>query len=177
MRTRTHHVLIHPQQPNKAPLPLPELPHSKVLEIKHLYPMRRLPTYDAHFHLREQPKNFCPFMAGMLACLTTSTTLGLELICSLLCEMNTFASKERWTPVSAIWNAISRGVPTSTVFSEPYMRPTHHNLLALRTQFNQLQIDLYHLSCFPQCLNKKHLPLLLYNYNNLLHWLHAMPIS
>jgi hypothetical protein len=91
--------------------------------------------------------------------------------------MNTFTSKERWTPVSAIWNAISRGVPTSTVFSEPYMRPTHHNLLALRTQFNQLQINLYRLSHFPQCLNKKHLPLLLYNHNNLLHWLHATPIS
>jgi hypothetical protein len=57
------------------------------------------------------------------------------------------------------------------------MWPTHHNLLALRTQFNQLQIDLYRLSRFPQSLNKKHLPLLLYNYNNLLHWLHVMPIS
>jgi hypothetical protein len=57
------------------------------------------------------------------------------------------------------------------------MRLTHRDLLALRTQFNQLQIDLYHLSCFPQCLDKKHLPLLLYNYNNLLHWLHVMPIS
>jgi hypothetical protein len=105
-------------------------------------------------------------MAGMLACLTTSTTLGLELIHLLLCKMNTFASKERWTPASTIWNAISRGVPTLTVFSEPYMQPTHHNLLALRTQFNQLQINLYHLSRFPQYLN-----------NNLLHWLHVMPIS
>jgi hypothetical protein len=104
---RTHCVLIHPQQLNKAPLPLPELLHSKVLEIKHLYPMRRLPTYNMHFHLREQPKNFCPFMAGMLTCLTMSTTLGLELIHLLLCKMNTFASKERWTPASAIWNAIS----------------------------------------------------------------------
>jgi hypothetical protein len=177
MRMKTHRILIHPQWLNKAPLPLPELLHSEVLEIKHLYPMHRLPTYDAHFHLREQPKNFCPFTAGMLACLTTSTTSGLELICSLLCEINTFASKERWTPVSAIWNAISRGVPISTVFSEPYMQPTHRDLLALRTQFNQLQINLYHLSRFPQYLNKKHLPLLLYNYNNLLHWLHVMPIS
>jgi hypothetical protein len=139
--------------------------------------MCRLPTYDAHFHLREQLKNFCPFMAGMLTCLTTSTTLGLELICSLLHEMNTFTSKERWIPASAIWNTISQGVPTLTVFSEPYMWPTHHDLLALRTQFNQLQIDLYRLSRFPQHLNKKHLPLLLYNYNNLLHWLHMMPIS
>jgi hypothetical protein len=91
--------------------------------------------------------------------------------------MNTFTSKERWTPASTIWNAISLGVPTSTVFSEPYMQPTHCNLLALKTQFNQLQINLYHPSCFPQYLNKKHLPLLLYNYNNLLHWLHMMPIS
>jgi hypothetical protein len=113
----------------------------------------------------------------MLACLTMSTTLGLELIHSLLHEMNTFTSKERWTPASTIWNAISWGVPTSTVFSEPYMWPTHCDLLALRTQFNQLQVDLYHLSHFPQCLDKKHLPLLLYNYNNLLHWLHATPIS
>jgi hypothetical protein len=116
-------------------------------------------------------------MAGMLTCLTMSTTSGLELIHLLLHEMNTFTSKERWTPASAIWNAISRGVPTLTVFSEPYMQLTHCNLLALRTQFNQLQIDLYCLSCFPQCLDKKHLPLLLYNYNNLLHWLHATPIS
>jgi hypothetical protein len=177
MRTRTHHVLIHPQWLNKAPLPLPELLHSGVLEIKHPYPMHRLLTYDMHFHLREQPKNFCPFTAGMLTCLTMSTTLGLKLICLLLRKMNTFASKERWTPASTIWNAISQVVPTSTVFSKPYMWPTHRNLLALRTQFNQLQINLYHLSHFPQCLDKKYLPVLLYNYNNLLHWLHMMPIS
>jgi hypothetical protein len=54
---------------------------------------------------------------------------------------------------------------------------TQRNLLTLRTQFNQLQINLYHLSHFPQYLNKKYLLLLLYNYNNLLHWLYVMPIS
>jgi hypothetical protein len=177
MRTRTHRILILPHWLNKAPLPLPELLHSEVLAIKQLYPMRRLPTYNVHFHLNKQLMNFCPFTAGILACFTMSTTSGLELICLLLHEMNTFTSKERWTPVSAIWNAISQGVPTSTVFSKPFILLTQCNLLALRTQFNQLQINLYHLSHFPQYLDKKYLPLLLYNYNNLFHWLHTMPIS
>ncbi|EKM73726.1 hypothetical protein AGABI1DRAFT_96114 [Agaricus bisporus var. burnettii JB137-S8] len=131
-----------------------------------------MPTFDEHFYQREQPQTFCPVTAAFLDSLHLCTKSGLMLMNSLLQDVYTFKELKKWTPAFQIWHAFARGLPVATKFSPISRKSIPRHCAHIRTSVNQLQTDMNRLLAAPSNLTIQQLPLLLYNFPNLMDWLH-----
>ncbi|KAF7762627.1 hypothetical protein Agabi119p4_9220 [Agaricus bisporus var. burnettii] len=131
-----------------------------------------MPTFDEHFYQREQPQTFCPVTAAFLDSLHLCTKSGLMLMNSLLQDVHTFKELKKWTPAFQIWHAFARGLPVATKFSPISRKSIPRHCAHIRTSVNQLQTDMNRLLAAPPNLTIQQLPLLLYNFPNLMDWLH-----